>query len=145
VTGFRKIPVGQTTGSGRKRPAAGDRFPQEGAGSEHRSTEFDCSTRCARSARIAPGKPPTLSSLADENACRLTPPQHGGARSGATPRKHADAGRIRPSRPRIWERSTRGVYAASLIRTQFEELAAWQLVLPRTAAFSHLTAARLRG
>jgi hypothetical protein len=26
-----------------------------------------------------------------------------------------------------------------------EELAAWQLVLPRTAAFSHLTAAQLRG
>ena len=30
-------------------------------------------------------------------------------------------------------------------RTEFEELAAWQLVLPRTAAFAHLTAARLRG
>jgi hypothetical protein len=28
------------------------------------------------------GKPPTLSSLADEKACRLAPPQHGGARSG---------------------------------------------------------------
>jgi hypothetical protein len=44
-----------------------------------------------------------------------------------------------------WERITRGVYAAALSRTQLEELAAWQLVLPRTAAFSHLTAARLRG
>jgi very-short-patch-repair endonuclease len=48
-------------------------------------------------------------------------------------------------RSREWERITRGVYAASLSRTQFEELAAWHLVLPRTAAFSHLTAARLRG
>ncbi|HMI35072.1 MAG TPA: hypothetical protein VK499_13290, partial [Propionibacteriaceae bacterium] len=48
-------------------------------------------------------------------------------------------------RGREWERITRGVYAPSLSRTQFEELAAWQLVLPRTAAFSHLTAARLRG
>jgi hypothetical protein len=48
-------------------------------------------------------------------------------------------------RGREWERITRGVYAAALSRTQFEELAAWQLVLPRTAAFSHLTAARLRG
>lgn len=37
------------------------------------------------------------------------------------------------------------MYAAALSRTHFEELAAWQLVLPRTAAFSHLTAARLRG
>ena len=37
------------------------------------------------------------------------------------------------------------VYAAALNRTHFEELTAWQLVLPRTAAFSHLTAARLRG
>ena len=42
-------------------------------------------------------------------------------------------------RGREWERITRGVYAAALSRTQFEELAAWQLVLPRTAAFSHLT------
>ncbi|HET9561691.1 MAG TPA: hypothetical protein VFP01_06280, partial [Propionibacteriaceae bacterium] len=48
-------------------------------------------------------------------------------------------------RGREWERITRGVYAAALSRTQFEELAAWQLILPRTAAFSHLTAARLRG
>lgn len=44
-----------------------------------------------------------------------------------------------------WERITRGVYAAALNRTELDELAAWQLVLPRTAAFSHLTAARLRG
>ena len=36
------------------------------------------------------------------------------------------------------------MYAGALSRTDFEELAAWQLVLPRTAAFSHLTAARLR-
>jgi hypothetical protein len=48
-------------------------------------------------------------------------------------------------RGREWERITRWVYAAALSRTQFEELGAWQLVLPRTAAFSHLTAARLRG
>ena len=48
-------------------------------------------------------------------------------------------------RGREWERITRGVYAAALSRTQVEELAAWQLILPRTAAFSHLTAARLRG
>jgi hypothetical protein len=48
-------------------------------------------------------------------------------------------------RGREWERITRGVYAAALSRTQFEELAAWQLVLPRTAAFSHLTAARRGG
>ena len=48
-------------------------------------------------------------------------------------------------RGRDWERITRGVYAPALSRTQLEELAAWQLVLPRTAAFSHLTAARLRG
>ena len=48
-------------------------------------------------------------------------------------------------RGREWERITRGVYAPALSRTQLEELAAWQLVLPGTAAFSHLTAARLRG
>ena len=33
---------------------------------------------CARSARIAPWNPPTSSSLADEKACLLAPPQHGG-------------------------------------------------------------------
>jgi hypothetical protein len=33
-------------------------------------------------------------------------------------------------RGREWERITRGVYAAALSRTHFEELAAWQLVLP---------------
>jgi hypothetical protein len=48
-------------------------------------------------------------------------------------------------RSRDWERITRGVYAAGLNRTELEELAAWQLVFPRTAAFSHLTVARLRG
>jgi hypothetical protein len=48
-------------------------------------------------------------------------------------------------RGREWERITRGVYAAAVNRTEFDELAAWQLVLPRTAAFAHLTAARLRG
>jgi hypothetical protein len=70
------------------------------------------------------------------------------------PRTHASGVTVqsRPRSParawlrgREWERITRGVYAPSLSRTQFEELAAWQLVLPRTAAFSHLTAARLRG
>lgn len=48
-------------------------------------------------------------------------------------------------RGRDWERITRGVYAAGLNRTELEELAAWQLVVPRTAAFTHLTVARLRG
>ena len=46
-----------------------------------RDPVFDCSARCARSARIAPWSPPTSSSLADEKACPLAPPQHGGARS----------------------------------------------------------------
>src|SRR5215212_3455419 len=32
----------------------------------------------ARSARIAPWSPPTSSSLADDKACPLAPPQHGG-------------------------------------------------------------------
>jgi len=45
---------------------------------------FLCLIARCRSLRIAPGKPPTLSSLADEKACRLAPPQHGGARSGAS-------------------------------------------------------------
>jgi hypothetical protein len=70
------------------------------------------------------------------------------------PRTHASGVTVqsRPRSPargwlrgREWERITRGVYAPSLSRTEFEELAAWQLVLPRAAAFSHLTAARLRG
>lgn len=48
-------------------------------------------------------------------------------------------------RTREWELVTRGVYAPSRPRTLAEDLAAWQLVLPPTSAFSHLTAAELRG
>jgi hypothetical protein len=40
----------------------------------------DCSARVARSARIAPVNSPTSSSLADDKACLLTPPQHGEGR-----------------------------------------------------------------
>jgi hypothetical protein len=39
---------------------------------------FDCSLPLAAD---CVGNPPTLSSLADEKACRLAPPQYGGARS----------------------------------------------------------------
>ena len=39
---------------------------------------FDCSLPLAADRA---GNPPTLSSLADEKAYRLAPPQHGGARS----------------------------------------------------------------
>jgi hypothetical protein len=49
------------------------------------------------------------------------------------------------SRQRRWDRVSHGLYAPSRARTLAEELYAWQLVLPRTAAFSHLTAAELRG
>ena len=49
------------------------------------------------------------------------------------------------SRQRRWDRVSHGLYAPSRVRTLAEELHAWQLVLPRTAAFSHLTAAELRG
>jgi hypothetical protein len=38
-----------------------------------------------------------------------------------------------------------GLYAPATARELAEDLAAWQMVLPRTAAFSHLTAARLSG
>jgi hypothetical protein len=38
-----------------------------------------------------------------------------------------------------------GLYAPARLRPFAEDLAAWQLVLPRTAAFSHLTAARASG
>jgi hypothetical protein len=48
-------------------------------------------------------------------------------------------------RRRDWERLTHGLHAPLRKRTLAEELAAWQLVLPRGAAFSHLTAAELRG
>jgi hypothetical protein len=44
-----------------------------------------------------------------------------------------------------WERVSYGVYGPARPRPLAENLAAWQLVLPRTAAFSHLTAARLSG
>lgn len=48
-------------------------------------------------------------------------------------------------RTQDWERVTRGVYARARPRTLVEELSAWQVALPPTAAFSHLTAAELRG
>ena len=48
-------------------------------------------------------------------------------------------------RSKDWTRITSGVYARTRPRSLAEDLAAWQLVLPRTAAFSHLTAAELRG
>jgi hypothetical protein len=48
-------------------------------------------------------------------------------------------------RSRDWERISYGVYAPVRQRTLLEDLAAWQLVLPRTAAFSHLTAAEVYG
>lgn len=51
-------------------------------------------------------------------------------------------GRTRSQR---WERLGHGLYAPRRVRTLAEDLAAWQLVLPKTAAFSHLTAAELRG
>ena len=41
---------------------------------------LDCSARQARSARIAPSSSPTSSSLTDDNACLLAPPQHGEGR-----------------------------------------------------------------
>ena len=72
-------------------------------------------------------------------------PQMGGGSDHCCPRPHASGVTVQdtPRSPargwlwgREWERITRGVYAAALSRTQFEELAAWQLVLPRTAAFS---------
>ncbi len=47
-------------------------------------------------------------------------------------------------RRRGWEKLSRGLYAVS-DRTFAEELRAWTLVLPATAAFTHLTAAEFRG
>ena len=44
-----------------------------------------------------------------------------------------------------WERVSYGLYAPATTRTLVEELQTWQLVLPRTAAFSHLTAAEVYG
>ena len=41
---------------------------------------LDCSTRFARSARIAPSSSPTSLSFADGKACLLAPPQHGEGR-----------------------------------------------------------------
>jgi hypothetical protein len=45
-----------------------------------------------------------------------------------------------------WERLSRGLYVPRVVhRTLLEELQGWDLVLPRTAAFTHLTVAELRG
>ena len=48
-------------------------------------------------------------------------------------------------RRRGWERLSHGLYAPACARTLADDLRAWQLVLPPTAAFSHLTAAELLG
>lgn len=48
-------------------------------------------------------------------------------------------------RSKDWARVTRGVYARKGPRSLAEDLSAWQLILPATAAFSHLTSAELRG
>lgn len=48
-------------------------------------------------------------------------------------------------RGRQWERISHGLYAAARVRTLAEELRAWELVLPATASFTHLTAAELLG
>jgi hypothetical protein len=45
-----------------------------------------------------------------------------------------------------WERLSWGLYVPRVVhRTLLEELQGWDLVLPRTAAFTHLTVAELRG
>lgn len=49
------------------------------------------------------------------------------------------------SHSRRWERVSYGLYAPARARTLREELTAWQLVLPATAGFTHLTAAELFG
>jgi very-short-patch-repair endonuclease len=46
-------------------------------------------------------------------------------------------------RRRDWERLSHGVFLPAQDRCLAEELHAWRLVLPRTAAFSHLTVAEL--
>jgi len=56
-----------------------------------------------------------------------------------------DAPFLGHSRQKRWDRISHGLYAPARVRTLAEDLHAWQLVLPRTAAFSHLTAAELRG
>ena len=48
-------------------------------------------------------------------------------------------------RLRAWDRVSHGLYAPRGPRTLVEDLAAWQLVLPATAGFSHLTAAKVYG
>ena len=48
-------------------------------------------------------------------------------------------------RRRGWDRLSHGVHLPAQTRSLVEELQAWRLVLPRGAAFSHLTAAALRG
>lgn len=48
-------------------------------------------------------------------------------------------------RRQAWERLSHGLYAPARARSVTGDLQAWQLVLPRSAAFSHLTAAELLG
>jgi very-short-patch-repair endonuclease len=48
-------------------------------------------------------------------------------------------------RLRAWQRLSYGLYLTAGDRELADELRAWQLVLPPTAAFTSLTAARLRG
>ena len=48
-------------------------------------------------------------------------------------------------RRRGWDRLSHGLHLPGNARPLAEELHAWRLVLPRTAAFSHLTVAELRG
>jgi hypothetical protein len=48
-------------------------------------------------------------------------------------------------RERQWERISHGLYAPAGARTLADELRAWELVLPATASFTHLTAAELAG
>jgi hypothetical protein len=98
-----------------RRPVASDRFPQRRAAAVtgfHRREPVP--RRVHRCARGSDGRGPR--------------PHASGVTVQDTPRCPARGW----LRGREWEPITRGVYAAALGRTQFEELAAWQLVLPRT-------------
>ena len=48
-------------------------------------------------------------------------------------------------RRRGWDRLSHGIHLPAQTRSLVEDLQAWRMVLPRGAAFSHLTAAELRG